>query len=172
MSSSVEIKFCRDFLQQINRLSVEYPQGYVEKSQRSAAVKPKPVVAKTASTMKITLKKLGGGAGQEVAIGSGGTVGELRREAGKIFGGDVEFSLMYKGRPLTDLTAPLATALPDPKTPVYVSLKPAPKPAPSGAILPEAFWGELRELVGRHVGGDAAAEQVCARFRADQSKWN
>jgi len=189
--TSVEatIKFCKEFLQQLNKYPVEYLEGYVEKTKKPARPKAvpvgKPASASTAGAarksvpFKVIVKKLGGVAkAHEIQFSdsnAGLTVDSLKKEVGKIFGCDVDgFSLMYKGRPLSDGGASLPQSITDPSTPVYVNVKAAgsgdKKGSKSQEALPADFFTELRGLLGKHVSGESA-EKLASRFKQEYPNW-
>lgn len=181
---SSDIKWCKDFLQQVTRLPVEYSEAHIERQPTRPAVKPtksKPAASApaTGATFKVTLKRLGGASkAHELNLPSGNaTVAMLRAETAKIFGvaSPDTFTLMYKGRPLTDDAAKVASVIAaDPATAIYVNIKKASgtEPAASnGAVaVPEAFWPELQSLLGKHVPA-ATAEQLASRFKQEHAEW-
>lgn len=175
-----EVKFCKEFLQQISKLPVEYPEGYIERRRgpvaRPALSKPAPSPSTSgANGFKVALKKLGGvGKAREVSLSPTSTVSELRTEAGRLFSSD-NFTLMYKGRPLSDESAKVSSLVDDPSTAIYVSIKSAAKPtavsaASASESLPEEFWNEFGKLLGKHVS-QPTATKLHSRFRQDYSKW-
>lgn len=186
--TSVEatIKFCKEFLQQLNKYPVEYLEGYVEKSKKPTRPKAAPLAkpastntaaaAKKAAPFKVTVKKLGGVAkAHEIQFSdsTGLTIDSLKKEVGKIFGCDVDsFTLMYKGRPLSDGAASLPQAIADPSTPVYVNIKSGSgdKQDKGQAALPAEFFTQLRGLLGKHVSGESA-EKLASRFKQEYPNW-
>lgn len=182
---STEVKFCKEFLQQISKLPVEYPEVYIERRRgpvaRPSISKPSPTPApakNNAGGFKVVLKKLGGvGKAHDVSLSPTSTVSELRTEASRLFSSD-NFTLMYKGRPLSDEAAKVATLIDDPTTAIYVSIKsgsakPTTTPTPSATStesLSEEFWSEFGKLLGKHVS-QPAATKLQSRFRQEYSKW-
>lgn len=188
MSVEATIRFCKEFLQQLNKYPVEYLEGYVEKRTTkqqkpviSAPVKKPSMASKPSSTSssshKVTVKKLGGVAkAHEINLSAGASVGDLRTQVATLFG-TPHFTLMHKGRPLADEAAKVTQAIPDPTTPVYVSIKAAPStPAAAAAVktgveLPVEFWGELRGLLGKHVATETA-DKLATRFKQEYPSWS
>lgn len=177
---SADIKWCKDFLQQVTRLPLEYTEVHIERQPTKPAIKPtksKPSAPST-TTLKVTLKRLGGvSKAHELSFSNADTtVAALRKEAAKIFGVSLDaFSLMYKGRPLTEDTAKVASIIAaDPSTAIYVNIKKAagaePVAATNEVMIPEAFWSELKTLLGKHVPAPTA-EQLTTRFKQEHSKW-
>lgn len=178
-----EVKFCKEFLQQISKLPVEYPEGYIERRRgpvaRPSVSKPTPAAPKpnapAANGFKVALKKLGGvGKAHEVSLSPTSTVSELRTEAGRLFSSD-NFTLMYKGRPLSDESAKVSSLVDDLSTAIYVSIKSGAKPVAavsitSGESLTEEFWIEFGKLLGKHVS-QPSATKLQTRFRQEYSKW-
>lgn len=175
------IRFCKEFLSQLSKLSVEYLEGYVEKKRKGKSVAlprassapshpgPAPPSAapkdkETGRPVAVVLKRLGGAApGIDVALGAGATVQELRSEAAKHFG--PTFTLMYKGRPMTE--GRVADLVTDAATPIYVNVKSAGSGAPA---LPDAFWPEFKALLDKHTTAPHA-EKLLAKFKSGHAAW-
>jgi len=180
-----DVKWCKDFLQKVTRLPVDFPESYLDPAlaQKRRPVTIRPSTAKTVESSPkkqqlqqnngqtiLTLKKLGGaGAGHELKMKEGATVSALRAEAAKLFTNADAFTLMYKGRPLTDDAVKIASVITDPTTAVYVNIKKT-STAATAVVLPDAFWIELKSSLGKHAPSLAAAEQLYARFQQEYSK--
>lgn len=180
-----EVKFCKEFIQQLSKYPVEYLEGYVEKKKSSAkpvpavaAAKPKTTPApaasdKTGAALKASLKKLGGaGKAHEVPLNAGAKIATLRTEAARIFGTD-SFSLMYKGRPLSDDEALVSSVITDPSTAVYVCIKAggAKTEGASSTGLPEEFWGDFEQLLAKHLPAADKRTTFVKRFKQDHTQW-
>lgn len=173
--STDTIKFCKEFIQQVSKLPLEYLEGYVDKKKAAAPSFPKPskpvAAAPVASKgIKVTVKKLGGVAkAHEISLAATALVSALKAEVAKIYETSTDgFSLMYKGRPVSDDNAKVADVIQDPSTPVYVNLK---KPSSETKVLPDQFWTDLKQLLGKHVADTKTAEKLYNGFQVNHPKY-
>lgn len=173
IATEANIKFCKDFLiTQLSKLPVEYPEGYVErKVAKSSIPKVKPTGTVPKKPTAITVKKLGTSDEVKVMIASfeDATVKDLKDAAGKAYklDGDLAvFSLVCKGRPLSDLNAKLSSVLPDPTVPIHINIK-----STGMVALNESFFNDLKDLLQKHGQTPSSSEKICTQFSQQYSKW-
>ncbi len=172
------VKWCKEFLQQINKLPIEYLEGYIDKKKTAAPkvktekkpTEPSTKTKPSTGNFKVSVKKLGGvSKAHDVNLGASDVLGSLRKEVAKIYDAPIDgFSLIYKGRPLADDEAPLSSIISDPATPVYVNIKA--KPVKNKSPLPDAFWTEFKGLLGKHIAAESA-DKLALQFKQEHTKW-
>jgi hypothetical protein len=173
IATESNIKFCKDFLiSQLSKLPVEYPEGYVErKVNKSAMPKVKPAGTAPKKPTAITIKKLGTSEEAKVMIPSfeDATVKDLKEAAGRAFNltePSAVFSLVCKGRPLSDLDFKLSSVLPDTSVPIHINIK-----STGAAPLNDTFFKELKELLQKHGQSATSSEKICTQFTQQYPKW-
>ena len=172
IATEPNVKFCKDFISQLSKLPVEYPEGYVERKGAKAAVpKVKPAGTTPKKPTAITIKKLGTSEEVKVMIPSfeDATVKDLKEAAGRAFNLDdasAVFSLVCKGRPLSDLNAKLTSVLPDTSVPIHINIKSTGAPT-----LNDSFFKDLKDLLQKHGQSASASDKICSQFNQHYSKW-